>query len=179
MHLTAFHSKIKLYGRKSCTRPNRKINTYLCQRQTDRLRGRGHAQTDDTGKKSQPASKPTPHARQIQRSKVCSPPTLRTGDSLRVKVTIANIGDRAADAVVELYLHDSVAPVVRPLRELKVFKRVMLAAGEGREAALTAPYRSFGYWDRKLQYVVTKSIFNVMISTDAEHDVLTGQVSVE
>ena len=117
--------------------------------------GRGYDYLDDDGKPMFPFGYGLSYTT-FKYSDLIIPPTLHTGDSLSVKVTVTNTGDRLGDAVVELYLHDSVAPVVRPLRELSAFKRVTLAAGESREVILTVPYRSFGYWDRQLQYVVTK-----------------------
>ena len=140
--------------------------------------GRGYDYLDDDGKPMFPFGYGLSYTTFIY-SHLVIPATLHTGDSLRVKVTVTNTGDRAGDAVIQLYLHDSVAPVVRPLRELKAFKRVTLAAGESREVTLTVPYRSFGYWDESLKFVVTPGIFDVMISSDAEHDLLKGQIRIE
>ncbi|QFZ18902.1 glycoside hydrolase family 3 N-terminal domain-containing protein [Saccharothrix syringae] len=58
-----------------------------------------------------------------------SGPTCPTDGSFTVGCTVANRGDRATAEVVQLYLADPVAPVVRPVRELIGFARVELAAG--------------------------------------------------
>lgn len=47
-------------------------------------------------------------------------------------VVVANVGDRAGDEVVQLYVRDEEASVTRPVKELRGFKRVTLAAGEAR-----------------------------------------------
>jgi beta-glucosidase len=47
-------------------------------------------------------------------------------------VEVANVGDRAGDEVVQLYVRDEEASVTRPVKELRGFKRVHLAAGEAR-----------------------------------------------
>ncbi len=47
-------------------------------------------------------------------------------------VEVANVGDRAGDEVVQLYVRDEDASVTRPTKELRGFKRVRLAAGEAR-----------------------------------------------
>jgi beta-glucosidase len=54
------------------------------------------------------------------------------GDSLTIEVDVANVGERAAEEVTQLYVRDPVASVTRPVRELKGFRRVRLAPGETR-----------------------------------------------
>ena len=56
---------------------------------------------------------------------------------LTVRVRVANTGDRAGAEVVQLYLHDVVAPVTRPLVQLAGFARVPLGAGESAEVEFT------------------------------------------
>jgi len=58
-----------------------------------------------------------------------SPTTL---DTMIISATVANTGQRDGDEVVQLYVHDDAASVTVPLRELKGFARVHLAAGETR-----------------------------------------------
>ena len=55
------------------------------------------------------------------------------GESLTVKVTVSNAGDRDAEEVVQLYLSDLEASVEVPLYSLKGFQRVALKAGESQE----------------------------------------------
>ncbi len=52
-----------------------------------------------------------------------------TDGTLRVSVEVTNTGDRAGEEVVQLYLHDVLAPVTRPVQQLVGFARVPLAAG--------------------------------------------------
>jgi beta-glucosidase len=51
-------------------------------------------------------------------------------DTLRIRVRVRNTGRRDGADVVQLYVHDQVASVTRPVRELKGFKRVELRAGQ-------------------------------------------------
>jgi beta-xylosidase len=57
----------------------------------------------------------------------------------RVSVTVRNVGDRAGADVVQLYLSDPVATVVRPMQRLIGFRRVALAAGEGVRLTVDVP----------------------------------------
>jgi beta-xylosidase len=57
----------------------------------------------------------------------------------RVSVTVRNVGDRAGADVVQLYLSDPVATVVRPMQRLIGFRKVALAAGEGVRLTVDVP----------------------------------------
>lgn len=57
---------------------------------------------------------------------------LAPGGTLHITARITNTGNRAGTAVAQLYIHDRLASVSRPVRELKGFQRVELAAGESR-----------------------------------------------
>ncbi|GAB1819083.1 beta-glucosidase family protein [Herbidospora sp. RD11066] len=60
-----------------------------------------------------------------------------TDGTFDVKVTLSNENERAASEVVQVYLHDPVAEVARPLQQLIAAQRVDLAPGESRELTLT------------------------------------------
>jgi beta-glucosidase len=69
------------------------------------------------------------------------------GGSFRVTITIRNGGARAGDEVVQLYAHDPVASVSRPIQELRGFRRVALAPGEAKRISFTLTPAQFGIWD--------------------------------
>ncbi len=140
--------------------------------------GRGYDYGDDDGKPLFPFGFGLSYTR-FAYSDLRVPKTVKKGDSVRITVKVTNTGDRRGDEVVQLYVHDSVCPVVRPIKELKAFKRVTLEAGETRELMLTLPHSSFGYWDRQLQFVVTPGIFTVYIGKDAEQVVLSGNLTID
>ena len=52
--------------------------------------------------------------------------------SIQVSTTVTNSGKRAAEEVVQLYIHDRVASITRPVRELKAFRKIALAPGSRR-----------------------------------------------
>ncbi|UNK56333.1 glycoside hydrolase family 3 C-terminal domain-containing protein [Pseudoxanthomonas daejeonensis] len=58
---------------------------------------------------------------------------LPVSDVLTVRATLRNHGTRAVEEVVQLYVHDRVASRVRPVRELKGFRKLMLQPGESQE----------------------------------------------
>jgi len=71
-----------------------------------------------------------------------SPGAPSTFDTLTVSATVTNTGARAGDEVVQLYISDQAASVVVPIRELKGFARVPLAAGESKQVSFRVmPYQ--------------------------------------
>jgi beta-glucosidase len=64
-----------------------------------------------------------------------------------VTVKVTNTGSRAGKEVVQLYLQDVAASVERPIRELKGFQKVALAAGESTVVSFTLTARDCSFWD--------------------------------
>ncbi|WP_374013243.1 glycoside hydrolase family 3 N-terminal domain-containing protein [Pseudoxanthomonas koreensis] len=60
-------------------------------------------------------------------------PVLEWDGALKVRATVRNVGACMAEEVVQLYLHDRVASRVRPVRELKGFRKLALAPGQSCE----------------------------------------------
>lgn len=79
---------------------------------------------------------------------------VRNEDSFTVSVKVKNVGERAGDEVVQCYVRDSAAKRVRPVKLLKDFLKVHLEAGQEREVAFEVPFRSLGYYDWDMNYVV-------------------------
>ncbi|NTS65550.1 glycoside hydrolase family 3 C-terminal domain-containing protein [Sphingomonas sp. HHU CXW] len=82
--------------------------------------------------------------------------------SVTVLVEVANTGTRAGDEVVQLYVHDLVASVARPVLELKGFERVTLAPGERRMVRFTLSPDAFALWDDTMREVVEPGQFHIM-----------------
>ena len=70
------------------------------------------------------------------------------GDSVSLTVTVTNTGDRAGTDVVQLYLHDPVASVVRPVQRLLGFQRVSLEAGASTTLHVTVPSDTTSFTNR-------------------------------
>ena len=85
----------------------------------------------------------------------------------RVSAIVRNTGDRAGEEIVQLYVRDVVCSVTRPVKELKGFQRVALAAGEEREVAFEVPVRELGSHGPDLRYSVEPGRFKVWIGPDS------------
>ena len=84
-------------------------------------------------------------------------------------VTVTNTGKMAADEVVQLYLHQRYGTSSRPVRELKGFKRVTLAAGEKQDVSFTVGREERNYWSAATNgWVVEPSEFDVWVGDSSE-----------
>jgi beta-glucosidase len=93
---------------------------------------------------------------------------IRPNGSITVGVDVGNTGGCAGDEVVQLYIHELVADVTRPVKELKGFQRVSLRPGESRHVEFTLGPRELGIYDRNMRFVVEPGTFDVMIGTNSE-----------
>ncbi len=78
---------------------------------------------------------------------VRGPASVRRGEAIPVSVEVTNCGDRAGHETVQLYVEDCAASEVRPPRELKGFRKLMLAPGETATASFTLTPRDLSWYD--------------------------------
>lgn len=97
-----------------------------------------------------------------------------------VEVTVTNTGGRDGAEVVQVYVADPDASVHRPVRELKGFTKVALAAGESRRAAVELDARAFAYWSEQFgRWVIEAGEFVVEVGRSSRDIVLSETVSVD
>jgi beta-glucosidase len=82
--------------------------------------------------------------------------------SVTVSVPVRNTGSRDGDETVQLYVHQLVGSVTRPIKELKAFERVSVAAGETETVTFTLTPESFRMWNIEMQRVVEPGAFELM-----------------
>jgi beta-glucosidase len=102
--------------------------------------------------------------------RIATPKIPRDG-TLRVSADVANTGAREADEVVQLYVRDLVGSVVRPVRELKGFRRMHLKAGEKQTVEFSLPARELGFHNAEMKYVTEPGAFHVWIAPDSARGV--------
>ncbi len=90
-------------------------------------------------------------------------------ESLTVTAEVQNVGNRAGDEVVQLYIRDVAASVTRPVKELKGFQRVTLQPGETKRVEFILGPNQLGFYDRMMRFVVEPGEFKVMIGPDSEN----------
>lgn len=90
-------------------------------------------------------------------------------DALTVTVTVENIGERPGVETVQLYLRDVTASLVRPVLELKDFRKVELAPGEKARACFTLPRQSMGFYNDDGAYVLEDGEFVICVGGSSEN----------
>jgi beta-glucosidase len=96
------------------------------------------------------------------------PPHIEADGRVTISAEIKNIGARAGDEVVQLYIRDEVASVPRPVKELKGFKRIHLEPDETRTVVFEMPTDQLGFYDEAMQLVVEPGTIQVMIGGSSE-----------
>jgi beta-glucosidase len=94
-------------------------------------------------------------------------PTVAADGTLRVSADIQNTGAREGTEVVQLYVHDRVAPTSRPVRELKGFERVTLAPGEHKTVEFTVKAKDLGSYDPAMHWIVPTGTYDVWVAPDS------------
>jgi beta-glucosidase len=89
--------------------------------------------------------------------------TLPLGETLTVGVLLTNIGDTFGEEVVQLYIRDLVGSVTRPVKELKDFKRVNLAAGKSEWVTFELSTDKLAFYDRNMQRVTEAGQFQLWL----------------
>ncbi len=108
-----------------------------------------------------------------------SAPTLREGGApLTVTVRVSNTGSRDGEQVVQLYVRDRVGSVTRPVRELKGFKKITLAAGEARDVEFQLVPADLAFWRADMTFGSEPGSFDVYVGGDS-NATLTAAFTLE
>ena len=95
---------------------------------------------------------------------------IRAGKTFHVTAEVENLGGRDAVEVVQLYLHDKVARMCRPLRELKGFQRVSLCVGERKTVVFEVGTWELMYYSKTGEPVLETGEFEVFVGGDCLTD---------
>jgi beta-glucosidase len=96
-----------------------------------------------------------------------------------IRCRVKNTGARVGDEVVQLYVHDVLASVARPVMQLEGFERVALAPGEEKELTFTLSRDQLQMLDRDMHWVVEPGAFRVMVGSSSKDIRLRGELLVK
>ena len=106
-----------------------------------------------------------------------SPPS--SDQQVTMAFDVTNTGTRAGAEVAEVFVGDRHAPVPRPVKELKGFKKVSLTPGETKNLTVTLDRRAFSYYDVKSHaWTVAPGDFDLFVARSAADIELTGKVTL-
>ena len=88
---------------------------------------------------------------------------------MTVSVNVTNTGRRAADEVVQLYLHQRFGSASRPVRELKGFQRIHLEVRQSRDGSVhPGTEAELRYWNAAVRgWVIDASTFDIWVGGDS------------
>ena len=87
---------------------------------------------------------------------------------LPVSVDVTNTGNYDGEEIVQLYVADKVASMVRPVKELKGFQKVFIPKGQTKRVEFKLNVKDLGFWNSLMQYVVEPGTFEIMVGTNSE-----------
>ena len=94
--------------------------------------------------------------------------------TVTVSVQVTNVGEREATDVVQLYLHQRHGSASRPVRELKGFARVTLAAGDSRQVRFPLGPEHRRFWSAVTRdWVLDDTVFDVWVGGDSTAELAT------
>jgi beta-glucosidase len=95
-------------------------------------------------------------------------PSVKGLKPIQVSFMVKNTGKRAGEEVVQLYIRDMVSQPVRPIKELKDFKKIMLQPGEIRRITFTIKRDELAFYNDKLERVTQPGTFQIMIGSSSD-----------
>lgn len=104
--------------------------------------------------------------------------TMHTDGSVDLTVNVKNTGNRSGVETVQLYIRDLVASVSRPVKELKGFERITLAAGENRDVTFHITPDMLKFYNGELKYIIEPGDFDIMVGPNSR-DVKVKRITVE
>ena len=96
--------------------------------------------------------------------------------AVKVELSVANTGSCEGDEVVQLYVHDVVSSLDRPLKELKSFRKVHLEAGQTKKVTMSLDKSAFSFYDpAQKQWVAEPGDFELLIGSSSTDIRLRGK----
>ncbi|MDR1556415.1 MAG: glycoside hydrolase family 3 C-terminal domain-containing protein [Tannerellaceae bacterium] len=90
-------------------------------------------------------------------------------ESLTISVKVKNTGDRDGEEVVQLYVSFPNSKVIRPIRQLKGFKRIMIPGNESKTIRFELNANELAYWDNeKDQFVIEAGKVDIMVGASSD-----------
>ncbi|WP_242156317.1 glycoside hydrolase family 3 N-terminal domain-containing protein [Aestuariivivens sediminis] len=90
------------------------------------------------------------------------------GELVTISVDVTNVGNRAGDEIVQMYIRDKVSSVTRPMKELKGFERISLKRRETKTVTFTIDKKKLHFFDLAMNRVVEPGEFDIMVGPNSQ-----------
>src|SRR5215813_13428894 len=101
---------------------------------------------------------------------------LKRNQRLTASITVTNSGNKDGKEVVQLYIHDVVGSITRPVKELKGFQKIELKADESKTVTFNITPNDLKFYNYDLKYDWEPGEFEIMIGGNSR-DVKTAKVN--
>jgi beta-glucosidase len=107
-------------------------------------------------------------------------PQVGEQDTVRLSVTITNIGDMAGEEIVQLYIGYQNSAVLRHEKDLRAFQKVTLPPKASLSVGFSLPVEKLAYWDTRVQdWKVEHISYTALVGPSSrKSDLLSSQFSV-
>lgn len=92
----------------------------------------------------------------------------KPGDQIMVSFDVTNTGKMDGEEICQLYIHDVISTITRPVMELKGYQRVFLKSGEKKNVKLTLSPEHLAYYNAAYDFVVEKGEFEIMVGGSSD-----------
>ncbi|WP_080778958.1 glycoside hydrolase family 3 N-terminal domain-containing protein [Chryseobacterium phocaeense] len=99
---------------------------------------------------------------------ILSSASLKGNQTLNINVTVSNTGKYDGEEVVQLYIRDLFGKVVRPVKELKGFQKILIKKGESRKVDFKLTPEDLKFFDNDLNFDWESGDFDIMIGTNSQ-----------
>jgi beta-glucosidase len=90
------------------------------------------------------------------------------GENVEISIAVTNSGNYDGKEVVQLYIHDEYASIIRPIKELKGFELVNLKKGETKTVTFILTEKELGFYDNDGNYLVEPGTFKIMVGGSSD-----------
>ena len=95
--------------------------------------------------------------------------TMDMDGTMQVSVEVTNTGDVAGEEVVQMYIRDHFASVMRPVKELRGFDKIMLDAGETKTVTFDVNWKTLGFYGQDQTFRAEPGMFSIMIGGSSDN----------
>jgi beta-glucosidase len=108
------------------------------------------------------------------------PASIGRTDTVRVSVDVQNTGNRSGDEVVQCYVRDAEANVIRPIKQLRGLQRIHLDAGETKTVEFKLSFEDLSFWDvENHQWAIEPGEFIIQVGSSSADIRAEGSFEVE
>jgi beta-glucosidase len=93
---------------------------------------------------------------------------MKSNEKIEVSLDVTNTGKYDGEEIVQLYLHDKFASLIRPIKELKDFQKIKLAVGETKTITFVIDNEKLSFYNHKLEFTSEPGDFDLMIGASSE-----------